>query len=211
MNPSKHSNRKECSSSASLFLRLAQSANIEEVVEDLAEIAAENGIHLHSVRGKRGRLDREFKPSDAGAVAGRITEVAAGVEGEQTHLVVRFYGPADGVVVYELEIAAHLAARRIEVLAGGDGGTHQGEAEVEGRSVVIDGFIGESELIREVRENIAIAASLDLSVLSDRSSGRVGVFRKWSMAGARSARLKNNRRENSSKCRLSCSFERLRA
>jgi transcriptional regulator with GAF, ATPase, and Fis domain len=165
MMPSNYSNRKECSSSASLFLRLAQSASIEEVVEDLAEVAAEKGIHLHSVRVKRGRLEREFKPPNAGAVAGRISEVATGVEGGQTHLVVRFYEPVDGAVVYELEIAAHLAARRIEVLAGGDGGAYQGEAEVEGRSVVIDGLIGESELIREVRENIAIAASLDLSVL----------------------------------------------
>jgi len=165
MMPSNHSNRKECSSSASLFLRLAQNSSTEEVVEDLVEIATEKGIHLHSVMVKRGRLEREFKPPDAGAVTGRITEVAAGDKSGQTHLVVRFYEPADGAVVYELEIAAHLAACRIEVLAGGDGGAYQGEAEVEGRSVVIDGLIGESELIREVRENIAIAASLDLSVL----------------------------------------------
>ncbi len=154
-----------------LFLKLAQSASIEEVVEDLAEIAAEKGIHLHSVRVKRGRLEREFKPPNVVAVAGRITEVAVGVEGGQTHLVVRFYEPADGAVVYEIEIAAHLAAYRIEVLAGGDRGAYQGEAEVEGRSVIIDGLIGESELIREVRENIAIAASLDLSVLIIGESG----------------------------------------
>jgi DNA-binding NtrC family response regulator len=165
MMPNNHSNRKEYSSGASLFLRLAQSANIEEVMEDLAEVMAEKGIHLHSVIVKRGRLEREFKSPNAGAVAGRITEVAAGVEGRQTHLVVRFYEPADGAVVYEPEIAAHLAAYRIAVLAGGDGGDYQEESEVERRSVVIDGLIGESELIREVRENIAIAASLDLSVL----------------------------------------------
>ncbi len=164
MMPNNHSNRKEYSFGASLFLRLAQSASIEEVMEDLAEVMAEKGIHLHSVMVKRGRLEREFKPPNAGAVAGRITEVAASVGG-QTHLVVKFYEPADDAVVYELEIAAHLAAYRIAVLAGGDGGDYQEESEVERRSVVFDGLIGESELIREVRENIAIAASLDLSVL----------------------------------------------
>ena len=158
-------NGKDHSSSVNLFLKLAQSASIEEVVEDLAEIASEKGIHLHSVLVKRGRLEREFKPPNAGAVAGRITEVAASVDGGQTHLVVRFYEPADGSVVCELEIAAHLAAYRIAVLAGGDGGDYQEESGVERRSVVFDGLIGESELIREVRENIAIAASLDLSVL----------------------------------------------
>ena len=164
MMPNNHSNRKEYSSGASLFLRLAQSASIEEVVEDLAEVMAEKGIRLHSVMVKRGSLEREFNPPDAGAVAGRITEVVASVEGGQTHLVVEFYEPVDGAVVYELEIAAHLAAYRITVLAGGDGGDYQEESEVEGRSWC-DGLIGESELIREVRENIAIAASLDLSVL----------------------------------------------
>jgi DNA-binding NtrC family response regulator len=138
--------------------------SIEEVLEDLAEIASEKGIHLHSVRVKRGRLEREFKPPNAAAVVGRISELAAGVEGGETHLVVRFYEPTDGAVVCELEYAAHLAAYRIAVLAAGDGGDDQGESEVEGRSLC-DGFIGESELIREVRENIAIAASLDLSVL----------------------------------------------
>ena len=40
------SNRKERSSGASLFLKLAQSASIEEVLEDLTEIAVEKGIQL---------------------------------------------------------------------------------------------------------------------------------------------------------------------
>ncbi len=35
----------------------------------------------------------------------------------------------------------------------------------EGRLVVIDELVGESELMREVRKNIAIAVALDLSVL----------------------------------------------
>jgi hypothetical protein len=55
-------NGKERPSGGSLFLRLAQSAGIEEVLEDLTAIAAEKGIHLYSVRVKRGMLEREFKP-----------------------------------------------------------------------------------------------------------------------------------------------------
>jgi len=47
-------NSKDHSSSVNLFLKLAQSASMEEVVEDLAEIAAEKGIHLYSIRVKRG-------------------------------------------------------------------------------------------------------------------------------------------------------------
>jgi hypothetical protein len=119
-------NSKDHSSSVNLFLKLAQSASMEEVVEDLAEIAAEKGIHLHSVRVKRGRLEREFKPPNVVAVVGRIGELTADVEGGQTHLVVRFYEPTDGAVVCELEYAAYLAAHRIEFLAGGGGGDPSG-------------------------------------------------------------------------------------
>ena len=158
-------NGKDHSSSVNLFLKLAQSASIEEVVEDLAEIASEKGIHLHSVMVKRGRLEREFKPPNPAAVVGRISELKAGVEGGQTHLVMRFYEPTDGAVVCELEYAAYLAAHRIEFLTGGGGGVRTGEARGEGRSAVIDELIGESELIREVRKNILIAAGIDLSVL----------------------------------------------
>jgi transcriptional regulator with GAF, ATPase, and Fis domain len=165
MLPHNFSNGKERSSGASLFLRLAQSASIEEVFEDLVEIAAEKGIHLYGVRVKRGRLEREFKPPNAVAVTGRISELAVCVEGGQTHLVVRFYEPMDGVVVCELEYAAHLAAHRIEILAGGVARTDRAVTGSEDLSVVVDALIGQSELMREVRQNILIAASLDLSVL----------------------------------------------
>jgi len=72
MSPRNFLNGKERSSGASLFLRLAQSASIEEALEDLAEIAAEKGILLYSFRIKRGRLEHEFKPPNAGAVAGMV-------------------------------------------------------------------------------------------------------------------------------------------
>jgi len=159
------SNRKERSVGVSLFLRLAQSASIEEVLEDFAKIAAEKGIHLYSVRVKRERLERELKLPNAGVGLGRINELAVSVEGGQTQLIVKFREPVESAVVCELEYAAHLAAYRIELLAGGglrpDGaGTRNAD-----RSPEIDGLIGESELMREVRQDIAIAASLDLSVL----------------------------------------------
>src|SRR5262245_63311146 len=111
---------------------------------------------------KRGRFEREFKPQNAVAVVGRISELKAGVEGGQTHLVVRFYEPTYGAVVCELEYAAYLAAHRIELLAGGGGGCRTGGAGGEVRSVGSGGLTGESGLIREGRENILIVACLDL-------------------------------------------------
>jgi hypothetical protein len=54
MLPRNFSNGKERSSGASLFLRLAQSASIEEVLEDLRKIAAEKGIHLSYSAGRFG-------------------------------------------------------------------------------------------------------------------------------------------------------------
>jgi hypothetical protein len=98
------------------------------VVEDLAEIASEKGIHLHSVMVKRGRLEREFKHPNAVAVVGRISGLKVGVEGGQTHLVVRFYEPTYGAVVCEIEYAAYLAAHRIELLTGGGVGAYTGKA-----------------------------------------------------------------------------------
>jgi transcriptional regulator with PAS, ATPase and Fis domain len=168
MAPRNLSNSKERSSGANLFLRLAHSASVEDVLEDFAKIAEEKGIRLYSLRFKRGRLDGELKPPNAGSVIGKINELAVDVEGGQTHLVVRFYEPTDGAVMGELEYAANLAAHRMEVLAGGCGRPHPGkseEEEVDGRSRVTGELIGESELMREVRENIVIAARLNLSVL----------------------------------------------
>jgi transcriptional regulator with GAF, ATPase, and Fis domain len=139
--------------------------SIEEVLEDLAEIASEKGIHLHSVRVKRGRLEREFNPPNIAAVVGRISELAAGVEGGQTHLVVRFYETTNGAVVCELEYAAHLAALLIEILARGGARLDRAATRIADRAPVIDEIIGESELIRQVRQEIETAASLDLDVL----------------------------------------------
>jgi DNA-binding NtrC family response regulator len=109
-------------------------------------------------------MDREFKIPNA-VVVGRIKELAVSVEGGQTHLVLKFLEPLDSATVCELEYAAHLAAHRIEILAGG-GLLSDRVAERNADShPLIGGLIGESELIRQVRQEIEIAASLDLSVL----------------------------------------------
>jgi DNA-binding NtrC family response regulator len=109
-------------------------------------------------------MDREYKIPNT-PVVGRIRELAVSVEGGQTHLVVKFIDPLDIAAVCALEYAAHLAAHRIEILAGGSGGADSAGTRNVDRSPVIYGLIGESELIQQVRQDIEVAASLDLSVL----------------------------------------------
>ena len=164
------SNGKERLVGANLFLRLAQSASIEAVLEDLTEVAAEKGICLCSVRFTHDRMEREFKIPNA-VVTGRIKELSVSVEGGQTHLVVKFLEPPDGAAVCELEYAVYLAAHRIEILAGG--GTRPDRAGTRNvdRSPVIGGLIGESELIRQLRHDIEIAASLELERVAARCTG----------------------------------------
>jgi DNA-binding NtrC family response regulator len=109
-------------------------------------------------------MDREFKTPNA-IMVGRIKELAVSVEGGQTHLVLKFLEPLDSATVCELEFAAYLAAHRIELLAGGGLRTDRAVDRNADRPLLIGGLIGESELMREVRQEIAIAAGLDLSVL----------------------------------------------
>jgi transcriptional regulator with GAF, ATPase, and Fis domain len=163
--PHRLSNRKDRPNGASLCLRLSQSATIEAALEDLAEIAAEKGIHLYSIKVKRGRLEREFKLPNAMAVTEKINELAVSVEGKQTQLVVKFLEPLDGTAVAEFEFATHLAAHRIEILAGEEAHTQRGDAEGEERSAIIGELVGESDVMRGVRRDIEIAAGLDLNVL----------------------------------------------
>jgi hypothetical protein len=155
--PRRLSNSKDRPNGACLRLRLAQSATIEEALWDLAEIAAEKGIHLYSLRVKRGRLEREFKPPNAVAATGKINEIEASVEGRQTRLVVKFLEQSDGAAVGEFEYATHLAAHRIEILAGGEAHIQRGEVEGEERSAIIGDLIGESDVMRGVRRDIEIA------------------------------------------------------
>jgi hypothetical protein len=98
-------------------------------------------------------MERKFKIPNA-AVAGRIKELAVSVEGGQTYLVVKFLEPPDSASVCELEHAAHSAAHRIEVLAGGGGRTDRAGKRNVDRSPELDGLIGESELIGSVAKNI---------------------------------------------------------
>jgi DNA-binding NtrC family response regulator len=165
MVPRHVSNRKERLAGASLLLGLVQSASIEDVLNGFAKIAAEKGICLCSIRFRLGKLGSEFELPNAGPVSGRINELAVEVEGGQTRFVVKYFEPIDIAVICELESAAHLAAHRIEILAGDRTSTHQEQRGSNGRLVVIDELVGDSELMREVRNNIVIAATLDLSVL----------------------------------------------
>jgi transcriptional regulator with GAF, ATPase, and Fis domain len=121
-------------------------------------------ICLCSLRFTSARVDREYKIPNT-HVVGRIRELAVSVEGGQTHLVVKFIEPLDIAAICALEYAAHLAAHRIEILAGvGVGSDSAGTRNVD-RSPLIYGLIGESELIQQVRQDVEVAASLDLSVL----------------------------------------------
>jgi DNA-binding NtrC family response regulator len=165
MVPRHLSNRKERLAGASLLLGLVQSASIEDVLSGFTKLAAEKGICLCSVRFRCGKQGREFELPNAGAVSGRVNELAVDVEGGQTRFVVKYLEPIDCAVVSDLESAAHLAAHRIEILAGAGGLSHRGGPRNGASSVIIDDLVGESELMREVRNNIAIAATLDLSVL----------------------------------------------
>jgi len=108
---------------------------------------------------------RELKLPNAGAGAGRINQIAVCVKEGQTRLIVKFFEPVDSAVVCELKYATHLAAYRIELLARGEAPLDNPETRIVERPPVIGGLIGESELMREVRQEIAIAASIDLSVL----------------------------------------------
>ena len=162
--PRNLSNGKERSTGADLLLRLAQNGSIEGVLEDLTEIAAAKGICLCGVRFTFDRMEREFIIPDA-AMVRRIRELEISVEGGRTRLVVTFLEPPDSAAVCELEHAAHLAGRRIEVLTGGGLRSDRTMTRDVDRSPVIDGIVGESELIRRVRQKIEIAARLNLSAL----------------------------------------------
>lgn len=120
------SNRKERLAGASLLLGLVQSASIEDVMSGFTKIAAEKGICLCSVRFRRGSLENGFEIPNTGDVSGRVNELAVDVEGGQTRFVVKYFEPIDSAVICELESAAHLAAHRIEILAGGVALSHRG-------------------------------------------------------------------------------------
>ncbi len=162
--PRNLSNGKVRSTGAALLLKLAQNGSIEGVLEDLTEIAAAKGICLCGVRFTFDRMEREFIIPDA-AMVRRIRELEISVEGGRTRLLVKFLEPLDSAAVCEFEHAAYLAAHRIEVLAGGGLRTDRAITRDADPSPVIDGLIGESELMQKVRQKIAIAARLDLSVL----------------------------------------------
>ena len=162
---SRLSNRKEQSVGVGTILKITQCASIEEVLGDFAKIGSEIGIDVCCVKVAYAQLEREYEISKAGADGRKIIELAVGVEGGQTRVVVYFREPLNRSVIRGLECACQLAAHRIEVLAGGALRADQAEQGRRERSPVLDGIIGESELMLEVREQIRIAGLLDLSVL----------------------------------------------
>jgi transcriptional regulator with PAS, ATPase and Fis domain len=150
--------------------RLARSASVESVLDDLAEIAAEKGIDLHSIRVVRAGLDREFRSKETAIAAERMSELKVGVEGGQTRLVLHLRGSPDDAVKFDIEDAAHLAAHRIELLAER---RLRPERAGKGRepALVVEGLIGDSEPMRRIKAAILIAARNNSTVLISGESG----------------------------------------
>jgi hypothetical protein len=147
------SGEEELSASASMFPRAGEGRNVEEVLEDFAKIAAEKGIQLYSVRVKCGCFKWKFKPPDAGAAAGSINVLAVNTGG-QTRLVVKFFEPMDSIVDRWFEYDACLAAQLIELLAMGLPRPDRVVTRNADRAPVIDGLVGDSDLIRQVKQGI---------------------------------------------------------
>lgn len=153
------------------LLRLARGASVEDVLNDFAEVAAQKGIDLRSVKFMRAGTEREFKPPNAGIGAAGVSEFEVGVEGGLTRLLVRLRDPANDAIRCEIEDAAHLAAHRLELLAEGRLRTGR---EGKGREVatpVIEGLIGDSELMRKLKAAIVTAARCNSTVLISGESG----------------------------------------
>jgi hypothetical protein len=147
------SGEEERSADASLFPRVVEGRNVEEVLEDFAKIAAEKGIQLYSIRVKCGCFKWKFKPPDAGAAAGRINVLAVNTGG-QTRLVVKFFEQMDSTVIRWFEYDACLAAQRIELLAMGLPCPDRAVTRNADWAPVIDGFVSESDLIRQVKQDV---------------------------------------------------------
>src|SRR5262245_64077306 len=106
--------RKELTVGGNLFLRVGQCMSVDEVLEDLTNIAAEKEIYVDSIILISQGLEHEFKPAKVGAMIGRLNELTLIIEGGRTQLVVRFRGLMDKRGLYELDYAARLAAYRID-------------------------------------------------------------------------------------------------
>jgi transcriptional regulator with GAF, ATPase, and Fis domain len=164
------SNGEERSVGVRPFLRLAQSASVEEVLEDFTKIAEEKGIELCSVGFTRARLEREYTLPGAGVNARRVFTIDVRVDGGLTRFIVKFYESANPWVRVDLEFAANLAALRIELLAGNRlrlerAGKGSDEASI------IEELVGHSELIQRLGRWILAAGSVNSTVLITGESG----------------------------------------
>jgi len=150
--------------------RLARSASVEGVLNDLAEIAAGKGIDLYSIQVLRAGLDRGFRPAQTATTTERVSELEVGVEGGQTRLILKLRGSPEDAIRFEIEDAAHLAAHRIELLA--EKRLHPVRAG-KGRepAPVIDELVGDSEPMQRLKAVIATAARCNSTVLITGESG----------------------------------------
>ncbi len=152
------------------LVRLARSASVKSVLDDLAEIVAGKGIDLCSIRVVRAGLDREFRPTETATTAERVSELEVGVEGGQTRLILKLRCSPEDAIRFEIEDAAHLAAHRIELLAER---RLRPERAGKGRelSPVVEGLIGDSEPMRRIKDAILTAARNNSTVLITGESG----------------------------------------
>jgi two-component system response regulator PilR (NtrC family) len=152
------------------LVRLARSASVKGVLDDLAEIVAEKGIDLYSIRVVRAGLDREFRPAETVATAERVSELEVGVEGGHTQLILKLCEASDDAIKFEIEDAVHLAAHRIELLAES---RLRPKRVGKGRelSPVIEGLIGDSEPMHRLKDAIVTAARCTSTVLIGGESG----------------------------------------
>jgi transcriptional regulator with PAS, ATPase and Fis domain len=164
------SNGEERSIGVRPFLRLAQSASVEGVLEEFTRIAVEEGIELCSVSCVRAGWEREFKLSGAGGGVRRVCALDVHVEGGLTRFIVKFYEPANPLLRADLEFAAYLAAYRIELLAGNRLRVAREGKGSKGASIIGE-LIGRSELIQGLGRSILAAAGVNSSVLITGESG----------------------------------------
>ena len=167
MAPVRHQLNAKHSINARPLPRLARCMTVEDVLAGLSEIALEKGIDLTGIKLQHADSAKEIKPSRPRSDIG---DVEIKVEVEKTRLVLQFHGPVNDIAAGEIEAAAYIAAQRIELLSF-VGRDLQRARKGSLASPVIEGFVGNSELIHKLEQAVLNAANSDLSVLITGESG----------------------------------------